>query len=65
MAPILKSVSASLLRLHGYWSGKQHFEVIKVIVQLNTITMYVAENLFTRYSGLKYTAFVYKPFCRL
>lgn len=31
MAPILKSVSASLSRLHRYWSGKQHLEVIKVI----------------------------------
>jgi hypothetical protein len=65
MAPILKSVSASLLRLHGYWSGKQHFDVIKVIVQINSITVYVAENLFMRYSGLKYTAFVYKRLCRL
>lgn len=31
MAPIVKYVNASLLRLHRYWAGKQHFEVIKVI----------------------------------
>jgi len=31
MAPILKSVSASLSMVHRYWSVKQHLKVIKVI----------------------------------
>ena len=45
MAPIVKYVNASLLRLHRYWAGKQHFEVIKVIAQISIVTVHVAENM--------------------
>jgi hypothetical protein len=61
MAPILKSVTASLSSFHRYWSKTQHLDVIKVIVQINTIKVHVGENMNMRSSGVNDIAFVYKP----